>query len=208
MRFLLIIISIICLLPSCAVKYRPIRMEHLSYLDTVINNNKDLQISTSTVDIFLESGNKRIAKKAHKKKLVFVPMHVCNLGIDTFYFENRSFEVFNDFEPVDILEKDGFYKKIRQNPGLYLLESGLAGSAALILSGGTFSILVAWYNIYNIPFYSGFYNTYKAYKANGALYRNISDLNILDKKIAPNQTCYVIICLKTANYNNLMIRIK
>ena len=207
MRFLFIITLICCLLTSCAVRYKPVKLENLSLQDTVINN-KNLQISTSTMDIFLESGNKRISRKTLKKKLVFVPLRVCNFSADTFSFSKNNFEVFIDFQSVTFLEKDAYYKKIRQKPGLYLMESGLAGSAALILSGGTISVFVAWYNVYNIPFYGGFYNAYRAYKANLSLNRNISDLDILEKKIAPNEVCYGIICLKATNYNQLMIRIK
>ena len=182
-------------------------MDKLAFQDTVLNNT-NLQITASSSNIFIESGNSRISKKTKKKKIVFVPLNVYNPGIDTFYFTNKNLEVFNDLEPVILLEKRAYYRKIRQKTELYLLESTLSGSTAMLLSGGSIGVFIAWYNIYNIPFYGGLFNFYKATKANKKLSHDISELDLLEKKIAPHDKAYALICIKATSYRDLMIRIK
>ena len=194
---------------SCAVSYKNINLAVVDYPKS--DSTKRINILASHTQILGESGNKRYQTKADRNGISIVPVLIQNTSNDTIRFSKNNIDFFNNYEPVEIVCFDEYYKAIRQKTGWHMPE--------IIIGGGFNALLVATivspiFSVtpslvgYSLILPLGIYNIIQASKSNGKMYKNLHEFDILNKPIAPGTQVYGIICLKTKDVNNLIYRIK
>lgn len=197
-----LILSFCC---SCAVSHKSLKLSNVAFQDSIITK-KGIIIKTSDADIFRESGNKRTARKVQRNGLQIVPLLLINNSSDTFSITKAHIEIFSNYEPAILVDKNAYYKKIKQKAGWHAIEIFIA----LVYYFPPTSTGISFYplNPAGVLLPWGIYNIIKASKANKALKYDISSYDVLDKKIAPGHTFQGFICIKTKNTGNLMFRFK
>ncbi len=190
---------------SCAVSHQPISFEQVKLSDSFLFAS-DISINYSNDNILLLTNNKRAAKKAERKDLKFYTICIHNSGVDTFYLNSSRAEAFVDFEPATLLEKSAYFKKVKQKPAYQQIGIGIAliyyfpptNLGLQFLPENPTGVYIPW----------AIYSIIKARKANKLLYTDFERLDILGKKVAPGQSIYGLVCVKTKNNGGLLIRYK
>jgi hypothetical protein len=193
------------LLGSCAVSNQPISFDQVKLSDS-IGFATDIKITYSHDNVLLQTNNTRTAKKAERKGLKFYPICINNSGVDTFYIEKSRAEAFVDFETAPILEKSTYFKMVKQKPAYHLIGIGIALIYYFPLTSHGFQFLPENPTGVYIPW--AIYSTIKARKANKLLYNDFDKLDIMGKKVAPGQSIFGIICVKSKSNGCLLLRFR
>lgn len=184
---------IACLLAGCLPKYYPIYPELGNYSEAGMSNTKtSITIGDSS---FYSNSYKE------KKELLFVPVKIENNDTVPFLFNSETVTVFNNFEPVQILSHNDYYRKIKKKTTWYYI----AGLIVLptYSSGDGFDV---HRRTWPITLGAAGY-IYKAYKANHQLKEDINQYDLYNKTILPGETVYGFICINTRERKELAIRI-
>ena len=190
---------------SCAVSHKPMNLNSIEIVDS-IRCSEEITMTYSNTNILLNSDNSRSAKKAQRKNLQLIPICVQNYSSDTFFIENNRTDVFIDFEPVLILKKEDYYKKIKQHPIYHAIGIFIAivyyfpptNSGIQFFPQNPTGLLIPW----------GIYNIIKAKKANKLLFVDLEKFDLFNKKIPPGESFCGFICVKSEKSGNLLIRFK
>jgi hypothetical protein len=204
-RINLVILFVLSLSCSCAVSHKTLTLKNITYHDSMVNR-KGVIIKISDNDIFRESGNERTSRKIKRNNLQIIPLYVINNSLDTFAITKTHTEIFCNYEPVILMDKNTYYKKIRQKAGWHSAEIVIAliyyfpptNTGITFYPMNPLGVLLPW----------GIYNIYKASKANKSLKNDITLYDLLDKKIAPGDTLRGFICIKSRATGNLLFRFK
>lgn len=197
------LIFILCC--SCASSHKVLTLGRVVFNDRILCK-QNVVLKISNTDIVKESGNKHAARKAQRNNLQFISLCMINNGTDTFTISKAHTEIFSNYEPVLLLDKNVYYKKIRQKAAWYSVEIFIAIAYYFPLSSTGINFYPL--NPTGILLPVGFYNIHKALKANKELKKDIAYYDVLDKKIAPGDTLTGFICIKTKNTGHLMFRFK
>lgn len=200
-----IFIAIVLMSCSCAVSHKPISLNNIETIDN-IRYSEEIIITYSDTNILLNSDNSRYAKKARRKNLQIIPICIQNNSSDTFFIENNHTDVFIDFEPVLILKKEDYYKKIKQHPVYYTIVIFIAivyyfpptNMGIQFFPQNPTGLFIPW----------GIWNIIKAKKANKLLFIDLEKFDLSNKKIPPGESLCGFICVKSEKSGNLLIRFK
>jgi hypothetical protein len=204
-KLFLIIIS--SLLAGCAVTYNKIDLSKTAF--QTVDSTSKVKISASYTNALAESGNNFIRKKSNRKNITIIPISINNYSLDTLRIEKKDIEIFINYEPVEIISPEKYYKKLKQNTGWHTIEI-VPGAYA---NFGVVAALIVTPTIPTSAFILslltplGVYNVITATKANKQMYKNFNELDIIGKPIAPQTHFNGIICVNTTELTNLLIRI-
>jgi hypothetical protein len=187
---------------SCAVNYKSMDVDNLIFQASE-EKNSGIRIFHLENCPFEAFNNKRYHKIAVKKGLCFIPVKVVNAGNQVYTIEKNKLEAFHDYEYTPIVGFDIYSELVRQ-PN-YILPYGLLSS----LGGASITSQGLMYNPYSLALFVpiGTYNFFRSRKSNAKCKDELETLDIIGKTIRPGEELYGIICIKTNQVNNLLIRI-
>lgn len=190
---------------SCAVSHKQLSLNSIGISDS-IRYSEEIIITYSDTNILLNSDNSRYAKKAKRKNLQLIPICVQNHSSDTFFIDNKHTDVFIDFEPAFLLEKEDYYKKIKQHPVYYTI--GIFIAIVYYFPPTNMGIQFFPQNPTGLFIPWGIYSIIKAKKANKLLFVDLEKFDLFNKKIPPRESFCGFICVKSEKSGNLLIRFK
>ena len=199
---------ILILLSSCAVRYKKIEPELARYEKT--DTTQIVNVHFSQSNILLESGNKRMSQKALRKKLRIVPIFIENKSNDTLSISKYNFEIFSNFESVEVLDYNQYIPKLKQHPASYIPGALLGAYVGVQIFFTVYvnsqikpiSVLLASLLPMSI------YDFMVSKTANNRMIKDIYAIDICNKKIIPHSQAYGIICVKTSSTEPLIYRFK
>jgi len=197
-KLTLIIILAVVLVSGCIPVYKGIKPDLVRFRDT-FNTGQKVQILVSDTTFFGD----RIKQK---KELQFIAVRVINNDSLPFTINNSSITVFNDYEPVDVLPSDVYYKDVRFKSTAYYI----IGSAGILLGMGISNQGIqpsvrnpGWL----LTIGSGGY-LYAAARANKKLKDDLANYDLYKMEIGPGAEVNGFLCISTKELNNLSIRIE
>ena len=204
-KYFFILSIIFC---SCAVRHKNI--EPSLALFPKIDTTQNVTVQFSQSNIMLESGNKKINRKATRKKLRIVPVFIDNQSNDTIIISKNTIELFSNFEPVEILQTSLYLSKLKQHPACYIPEAlfGAFVSAGILFRySANIQVQPSSFLLASLLPLS-FYDFIVAKTANKKMRINILANDVCNKVIMPHSQTYGIICVKTASVEPLLYRFK
>ncbi|MFO8234348.1 MAG: hypothetical protein R6U04_02930 [Bacteroidales bacterium] len=197
-KITIIIILAVVSLSGCIPVYKGIIPELVRFRDTY-NTGQKVRILVSDTSFFGD----RIKPK---KELHFIAVRVINNDSLPFTINNSSITVFNDYEPVDVLPYDLYYKDIRFKSTAYYI----IGSAGILLGMGISNQGIqpslknpGWL----LTISSGGY-MFAAARANKKLKNDLANYDLYKMEIGPGIEVKGFLCISTKELNNLSIRIE
>jgi len=200
---LFFILIILFFITGCAYMYSPVQLSKVNYIKNVDTVQK-ISVIYSKNNVLKEAGNKKLQKKAYRKKIYPLVLKVINNTDKDINFDSLKIEVFNDYSATDLIPLIKGYRKLKQQSLTYLFYS-LGG----ILSFGVSPSGVQMTKIYPLIIFPAISatNISIATISNQKL-KNDLNFNVLyGKNIPANSELNGIIFIKTNEIQDIKIRI-
>ncbi|MBL7840201.1 MAG: hypothetical protein JNJ75_08695 [Cyclobacteriaceae bacterium] len=171
------LLTIVCILCSCATSYKPINPQKLYFSAATVGDSLNYAVRGN---VLAEAGNERYAKKEIKNNVRLIGVQVVNKSDHDIVLRKDARFYLGD-KVVFPIEPEQLKNQLKQPAGLYMLWSLLWVVVAKCENDDC--------NVIPIPlgFLIGVGNTSKASKANKALLHELEQNNILDRVIHPGE---------------------
>ncbi|MFO7853040.1 MAG: hypothetical protein R6X28_11380 [Bacteroidales bacterium] len=197
-RKIVLIILVITFLSACLPVYKGISPSLVKYTE-IYNSKQKVQILLSDTSFF----NDMVKPK---NELQFIAVKVINNDTLPFAITGSSVTVFNDFEPVEILSFQEYYRNVKFRSATYIA----IGSAGFVLGMGLSNHGInpsvknpGWL----LTLGSGAY-LFAASRANKKLKHDLINYDLYNMKIDPGSEVNGFLCISGKELKNLNIRIE
>lgn len=182
------------LLVSCLPKYYGVSPELVGYTETALS---DGSVSVILGDSLLYS-----TKRTQKEGLLFIPLKVVNNTNEPFLLNSETITVFNNYEPVRVVDSKGYYKHLKKKSFWYYV------IGTVVLPTYHHSLGFSFHkNTWPISVGAMVYIV-KAHIENKKLKKDIDKYDLLNKQIEPGSTNFGYICIEADKRKELAIRIE
>jgi len=197
-KVIALLIFMITALSGCIPAYKGINPGMVKY-PGVYDRGQNVHILLSDTSFY----NDRIKPK---KEVQFVAVKVINEDTLPFTINSSSVTVFNDFEPVEIVSFNEYYRNVKFRSATYIV----IGSAGIVLSMG----------VSNHGLHPSFKNPgwiltpvsggylFAASRANKKLKHDLANYDLYNMKIDPGSEINGFLCISAKELKNLNIRIE
>ena len=195
---------LVILLTSCAVRYKTINTDVLSYYKpTTINN--ELEVSY-LCDVYQATGNTRYSNKERHNNFKTIAVKITNLSDSSILITKNNFKILAKDQQVPLAYLKEYFRYVRQTSGTYLLHALWSPRYTHTTGSGLESNTTTVY--IPIGLAVGIVNMIIAQVANKNHYLNINDRVIYGKTVKPHETITGIIVLDYSNYDPLIFSYK
>ena len=192
--------AIIYLLTSCASSYTLIHPQIVYYTDVSIADSVSFAYR---YDVLSESNNWKYAKKERRENLKVLVIKIVNNSKTTLGFKD-NIQLYSGEKQITLLDNKDVYDELKQSVPSFILYLLLTPIHKLSVNfDGPANIFPVGYIVG--PVLTG-YNVVKATHANAQFSYELIKYNIVNQKIAPDDTVYGIICFEA--HDNVPLTMK